>query len=484
MKEMNHATRGVTAFDICSKKTIEKYVRGKLSNRESKKVAGLLSAIPELKAYADRLENKLSKEGALAMKLSAKGEMRLTNMLANLRKQTNVFFFPFVIFYQDLADQFRLQKVGLDRVLLASVVVYSLLPFFSGSKEKSKVVEKKVKIKMSESQANSNYYMMSERNSADKSSLPKENKITFQLPKNSDVLTDDIDSLDLYEDLDIVALSDTEPVTLKPIEPENPSFKFADIQAINLNPQTAQALETNGDWQNKLETIEPLKNSYTRQERRYQKLDIKVAEFIDKYRNKERVIGNSSINKKFKNNQISKRADRARKGQGTSKKDKVRNRRLAQKQRNKARRRGRKVVAWRKEMREAKKEMKSLQKEAITKTLILLVGNTNEYKKLDAVKYLTWEQVEGVMVGFALPKAPKEQLLFNLYQYDKTADNPKQLLVKATLQADDQGVIKQFVPLNQDFLLGKKGRFIIEITLKPKKYREKRLVSRSFQVGK
>jgi len=83
-----------------------------------------------------------------------------------------------------------------------------------------------------------------------------------------------------------------------------------------------------------------------------------------------------------------------------------------------------------------------------------------------------------------LPKAPQGQLLFNLYQYDRTADNPKQLLVKATLQANAQGVVKQLVPLNLDFLLGKKGRFIIEITLKPKKYREKRLVSRYFQVGK
>ena len=484
MKEMNHATRGVTAFDICSKKTIEKYVRGKLSNRESKKVAGLLSAIPELKAYANRLENKLSKEGALAMKLSTKGEMRLTNMLANLRKQTNAFFFPFVVFYQDLADQFRLQKVGLDRVLLASVVVYGLLPFFSGSQEKSKVVEEKIKVKMSETQANSNYSIKSEGDSTGKSRLLKENKTEPQSPQDADVLPDDIDSLDLYKDLETIDLPDSKPVPLKPIEPENQGFKPSEIQAINLNPQTAQALETNGDWQKKLETIEPLKNSYTRQERRYQKLDIKVAEFIDKYRNKERVIGNSSINKKFTNNQISRRADRARKGQGTSKKDKVRNRRLAQKQRNKARRRGRKVVAWRAEMREAKKEMKSLQKEAITKTLILLVGNTNEYKKLGKVNQFTWEQLEGVMVGFALPKAPKEQLLFNLYQYDKTANNPKQLLVKATLQADAQGVVKQFVPLNQDFLLGKKGRFIIEITLKPKKYRETKLVSRSFQVGK
>ena len=320
--------------------------------------------------------------------------------------------------------------------------------------------------------------------------LEPKRKITDRKPKlkSPEEIHVDINHLDSHQDQNLKPLVglDVASVLLKskPIEPENQGFKIAEIQAINLNPQTVSIFETNGDWQRKLATIEPLKNSYVRQEKRYQKLDIKVAEFIAKYRNKERQIGNSNSKGKHGNNKISTKANRLRKGQGTSKKDKVRNRRLAQRKRNQARRRGRKVVAWRKEMREANKEMQKLQKEAIRKTLVLLVGNTHEYKTLGTVNQLNWKQVEGVMVGFALPKAPKEQLLFNLYQYDKSADNPKQLLVNATLQADAQGVVKQFVPLNQDFLLGKKGHFIIEITLKPKKYREKRLISRSFQVGK
>lgn len=160
---------------------------------------------------------------------------------------------------------------------------------------------------------------------------------------------------------------------------------------------------------------------------------------------------------------------------------KERMRRVVRKQKRKAKKRGRKRARLNFRKRALIKKMFNLQKQAFRQTFTVFgVKENNESARLN--KTFDAKQLKGILLGFALPNAQNETLHFKLFMSEKGADK-KKLLAKATLKANAEDKVQQYLPLETIRGQLKATHFIIEISKKNGR-RFRQLGVYKFELGK